>query len=1392
MTKIKTTKKGMAKKTLSMSLVLAMLATSNVPVWAADFSDGTDTAVAAEAEAPVVDATEEFSDDAAEAETQVAETEAPVVEDNTEAVVDAAEATNEKALYFEKAEIGTPVSFAADSVLKNSEGKTVTVFDYEWLIDGVQPANEDGTPMTNSGQVRLGGSGSDSNAIKGAIASFTPQAHQLGGKLSLKITGVKGTNEDFEGFTYTTPAVTITAKDITKMGLNIQQNGTLTYDGTAKTLDSSNVTIASNADNLTVGDFIFTYNGDTVNATEPNKPVRVTATVNKAGYTGSLSFDMTISPKTLAVSSGTDLTDKTANDLAVNLKKTQYKYTGGSINLLTNVADNFTLKSNLSGNTLSSNAITSYSLVDGNSLLNVGDSAKIKVAITKTGDKELDRNYATGAFNSNNGIGYTTAEKATVVARDLSTCTIDDISIGSLAAKTITKAQIKALVSISEGKENLDGIMGDVDIEVDTDSIHKNGEGTYTVVVKPTDVTKNVVGRKTINLYVAQNNIADANLVSLDGQNATTLNENTTFAEEYYQGGSAIEKTADQLGTIAISEGSRKIILKAGTDYKVIYENNTNAGTASVYLQGISSTLGGKKCIGTFTIQPAVITQDSIAVPETVSYDGSKTEAGEYLKKSDIKVQAETYTWVKKTVGTTTTFEKVKKLIDVPEALYATEFAADTSTLVNNKIADTTKLTTTVKAATGVDTTSDAYKNFSIATLGNTTAAKKTTVSTLSIENADVTVVGAPFVYTGKEITPDLVVKDGDRTLVKDVDYEVVTTVNAKNAGTAKITIKGKGDYSSAKTKTVEFTINKADLSKVTITPKKDAIAGNFTYTGEKIAPILDSNNYDIKLGDVTLSADDINSIKITYPASSSANVNAGKEAGSATLTIKDTAKNPNFEGTNSFKFDIEQAKLLSGGTFTLWKDGKVVTDQQANKDITGVNGAIFTNDGTAHTFDKVTYTPKAGTNYKEGTDYEIKYYNNTRGEVAAIYVNALGNYKNADANKFGDNTTTYTDAKFFKITAISIRKSDVQVADTEYAGGIAVKPTVTVKANGEVLEEGLDYTIETSGDCANVTATDKVLKAKLFTKDGYTFDTATWGAANIKTDAAGKRYVELTWKVTAKDLKNTEVTAYRDENGKVVVTVMNGSVVVPASEYDVKENEDGTVTVTAKATSTNYTGSASATVGKDDTAIGTPVIASAAVSGNKATVTLAGEADGAIAYDYVIGTSADCIETEEYVAESYGQVETSVTFSDLAQDTYYAYCRAWKRDNDGKKVYSNWSAAYPISVTAITPETPVITETSTYTKNGKKYLSVTYTACDGAENYAVVVGTDAKRSEGQLRPVEVKYTKNNIVGTKVTTTFLVKGGETYYVGMRAYNKTGENGKKVYSKWSNIKTQEVK
>ena len=608
--------------------------------------------------------------------------------------------------------------------------------------------------------------------------------------------------------------------------------------------------------------------------------------------------------------------------------------------------------------------------------------------------------------------------------------------------------------------------------------------------------------------------------------------------------------------------------------------------------------------------------------------------------------------------------------------------------------------------------------------------------------------------------------------------------LNAKNAGTAKITIKGKGDYSKTTTKTVEFTINKADLSKVTITPKKSA-ANNFKYTGKKLTPDI-TTNYDIKLGDVTLNASDEN-LKIVYPASSSANVNAGKEAGSGTLTVKDSAKNPNFEGTNAFKFDIAQADLTTGGTFTLWKDGKVVGfDKTAitATDVANFN-PIFTNDGTEHTFDKVTYTP-ADSKYKEGTDYEVKYYNNVRGEVAAIYVNALGNYKNKEdaAHTFADKKTTFTDARFFKIGSISIKKSDVKVADTEYAGGIAVKPTVTVTVNGKTLVDDSDYKIETVGDASNVTAKDKILKAKLYAKDGYVLDTTTWGN-DIKSDTNGKQYVELKWKVVAKDLKNTTVTVDKDGN----VTVMNGSVVVPSSEYDVKVSEDGKkVTVTAKADSKNYTGSKEVDV--NAVKVGAPVISNVKVSGNKATVILSGEAEDAAGYDYVISTSKDPSDTAARVDVIKNQVQTTSTFKYVQQGTYYAYCHAWKRDENGKKVFGDWSNVYAFSVTAITPDTPEILSV----KTSGSTITVTYKESANSTGYDVVLGTGSKKEHGETRPYNYgTYKKLNVKTGVCKATFKNVAKGTYYVGVHSWNRSAsENNNKVFSKWSNLKKTTVK
>ena len=151
MTKIKNTKKGMAKKTLSMSLVVAMLATSNVPVWAVEFSDGSEVAV--ETEAPVAeDTTDAFSDDVAEA---------PVADD-TDTVTQAATATEAPTLEL--------TNWKDSLKVKNDikDGDTVVAnFNYKVRIDGHEVVD------TNSGEAHDGGTYASTTAVANLSALNT-------------------------------------------------------------------------------------------------------------------------------------------------------------------------------------------------------------------------------------------------------------------------------------------------------------------------------------------------------------------------------------------------------------------------------------------------------------------------------------------------------------------------------------------------------------------------------------------------------------------------------------------------------------------------------------------------------------------------------------------------------------------------------------------------------------------------------------------------------------------------------------------------------------------------------------------------------------------------------------------------------------------------------------------------------------------------------------------------------------------------------------------------------------------------------------------------------------------------------------------------------------------
>ncbi len=151
------------------------------------------------------------------------------------------------------------------------------------------------------------------------------------------------------------------------------------------------------------------------------------------------------------------------------------------------------------------------------------------------------------------------------------------------------------------------------------------------------------------------------------------------------------------------------------------------------------------------------------------------------------------------------------------------------------------------------------------------------TIAAKPLTEAMLTVTGGPFTYTGTAHTPAVSVKDGGETLAADTDYAVAYSNNI-NAGTATVTITGKGNYSGTPSKT--FTIAP---KLVTITPDSgqskayDEADPMLTYT---VSPMLftgdgftgalsrtsgeDVGDYAITLG--TLSAGNNYTLSLSSP----------------------------------------------------------------------------------------------------------------------------------------------------------------------------------------------------------------------------------------------------------------------------------------------------------------------------------------------------------------------------------------------------------------------------------------------------------------------------------------------------------------------------------------------
>ena len=1330
MTKIKNTKKGMAKKTLSMSLVVAMLATSNVPVWAAEFSDGSDD-VAVATEAPAAEA---FSD---------AATEAPVVEDNTNAV-EAQDAStsvtadvtfkgadsNNTINWWENKELEADISSVKiNGVEFNSNFDAIKYsLTYAWKVNGV--AEDEDDVELNSGSYEVD-TYEPTDADAGKTISLILMLKEEGSTPN----DVKTIwSQEFGSFTVNYRQVSDCVK------VNESEIPTQEYDGEEHKESVSQAllmlidTTNGTGDNYLTNEsnYDVTYSGkDYVNVTEDGITVTLTPKADKLpGYAGSISYTYKISPKKLT---------GYASNMVATITNTSYTYTGNTITKVKASDIKLVDKNDPSVD------LSNYLNVDKDGY--VGISSDANVALKNADDEKtlwvdlIQGVPETGCQNykiTPEDQVYRrieTSNKLKVTARDLSTVNITiPAQSGSSDGNAITIDPDTVTFKDKTTGEKL-SLADDVKIEVPENAKTK---GSYTATIKAN--TENVTGKATANF----------NIVAADLSTATFTNENSIANCQKQYTGEQITFTAKELGSLTLDDKTIDPSL-----YDITFGENINAKAGKedegvIIIKGKGDFEGSEKRIY-FDIVPASLDEDNTKANEYVEIIDTK-KYSDYAESMGIIVKAK---------------NADKKEFTLKEGTdYTVEYSCN-----NNAKGGTVTATITI--------INDSFKGDKVSTTVSSTITEK------AIKDANIKLKETDFTYTGKAVEPDFdVVIDGK---IINPDLYEVSYKNNLNAGTATIEVTGKGDkYSDQATAKATFTIKPADASKLEGTlPSK-------SYKGYSLEVPADEIN-------VTLNGEKIN-VKDNFTVTYGENV----QIGDGTVIL--TPKNGNFTGTKTLTFKIV-AELLKDGSLTFYdKNGVKIEDPE------------FDYDGTAHTFGKVTFSTDATQHQNdsgnwetyskkltEDTDYEIKYVDNVSGKdhYGAVLVVAKGKFGGAfEDDDLGIKDGVYTDAEGNKIANVIyaenflivpqiIHQNNISISNATYAGGLPVKPQVSIVVNGKTLVEGKDFEVITSLKDYDLKELDDEFTPYEIITLALNTDLANATTGNtLYAIIRGLNGYEVAdnvdpykWGINKFDLANADVTV---NDGKV--TVKCGRVDVETSEYTV-ESKDGKVTVTANKNSRNYTGSKTVSAVTEDQKPGTPMISNVIVTGNKANVILSGEVEGASGYDYVISTDRDCITNKDYTSVNKNQVKTNTTFEYVGQNTYYAYCHAWKRDENGKKVFGEWSNAYPFVVTAITPSQPVITNV----KVSGSTVTVTYTKAANATGYDVVLGTSTKKVNGETRPVEYgTLVKKNIKGNVVTATFKnVKKG-TYYAGLHAFNRTSEDGKKVFSQWSNVKKVTVK
>ena len=281
---------------------------------------------------------------------------------------------------------------------------------------------------------------------------------------------------------------------------------------------------------------------------------------------------------------------------------------------------------------------------------------------------------------------------------------------------------------------------------------------------------------------------------------------------------------------------------------------------------------------------------------------------------------------------------------------------------------------------------------------------------------ANVTILPDSLVYTGNVINTTVVVKDGSKTLVKDIDYTQEWTTDMTSAGEKTLTITFKGSYNGVITR-------KVTIAEATIVDKTNK---------------TQSTNYNG------------NQQTVAVPTGTTVN--------NQTLTIRYSTDGSTYNLTSAPRF-------ISAGTYTVYyqlsaPNHNVVTDKITFTIHPATDNVISNLIMNGWIYGEAANTPKASAKYGI---IEYTYSDREDGTYTTTVPTEVGTYF-VKARVISNDSYNNCEAKTsFVITNKSIDTNNIVISGVDgfyIFTNRAITPDPVVMVNNTVLKKDIDYTV--------------------------------------------------------------------------------------------------------------------------------------------------------------------------------------------------------------------------------------------------------------------------------------------------------------------------------------------